>query len=319
MARLIGLDPADIRWVDTLFAEPIQLFAEGKIDAYVAYSRFLQEFRARNMGHVIASLLSDHPWSQYCCCLLGTRTEFAHKYPVATKRFLRAILNGADLCVSEPARVAQLLPNNVELTYAYDTAKRLTSIANSANEKIEFTRDKAGNVIAADTKDSSGTIVAQVRRTYDELSRVLKNIGAADQETQFAYDRVGNNTQITDPRSKVYGNTFDELNRLVLETDPDLQQTNTNFTGRDNIESVADARTNATEYVRNGWGDIIRETSPDRGVPDYVYDARGLMTQRTDARGQVTNFDYDGSGRIISRSFPDAPFRDDHLELRFDR
>ena len=110
MASLIGLDPArDIRWVETLFADPMQLFMEGKIDAFPATPPVLQEVRARNIGHVIASSMSDRPWSQYYCCLLGTRTEFAHKFPVATKRLLRAILKGADLCVSQPARVAQLL------------------------------------------------------------------------------------------------------------------------------------------------------------------------------------------------------------------
>jgi NitT/TauT family transport system substrate-binding protein len=121
MARLIGLNPADIRWVDTLFAEPIQLFTEGKIDAFAAYPPLLQEVRARNVGHVIASVLSDRPWSQYYCCLLGTRTEFAEKYPVATKRVLRAILKGADLCVSQPAQVAQLLVDNGYAT-RYDYA-----------------------------------------------------------------------------------------------------------------------------------------------------------------------------------------------------
>ena len=40
---------------------------------------------------------------------LAIRTEFAHKYPVATKRALRAILKATDLCVSQPARMAQLL------------------------------------------------------------------------------------------------------------------------------------------------------------------------------------------------------------------
>jgi NitT/TauT family transport system substrate-binding protein len=52
---------------------------------------------------------------------MATGTEFAHKYPVATKRVLRAILKTADLCVSEPRRVAQVL---VDQGYAarYDYA-----------------------------------------------------------------------------------------------------------------------------------------------------------------------------------------------------
>jgi NitT/TauT family transport system substrate-binding protein len=113
MVSLIGLDPTrDIRWVEASYAQPITLFTEGKVDAFLAAPPVLEEVRAKNIGHVIASSITDRPWSQYYCCLLGARTEFAHKYPVATKRLLRAILKGADLCVSQPARVAQLLVDN---------------------------------------------------------------------------------------------------------------------------------------------------------------------------------------------------------------
>ena len=51
---------------------------------------------------------TDHPWSQYFCCMLTSRTEFVRKYPVATKRVLRAMLKAADLCATEPERAAQL-------------------------------------------------------------------------------------------------------------------------------------------------------------------------------------------------------------------
>ena len=41
--------------------------------------------------------------------MLMGRTEFVRKYPVATKRVLRAILKAADLCVADPERAARLL------------------------------------------------------------------------------------------------------------------------------------------------------------------------------------------------------------------
>jgi NitT/TauT family transport system substrate-binding protein len=41
--------------------------------------------------------------------MLMSRTEFVRKYPVATKRVLRAILKAADLCANEPERAAQLM------------------------------------------------------------------------------------------------------------------------------------------------------------------------------------------------------------------
>jgi NitT/TauT family transport system substrate-binding protein len=107
---LVGLDPAKgVHWVTDPSLRPMDLFIEGKADAFFVGPPDLQEVRARNIGHVIVSSITDRPWSQYYCCLLATHTEFARKYPVATKRALRAVLKAADLCVSEPKRVAQLL------------------------------------------------------------------------------------------------------------------------------------------------------------------------------------------------------------------
>jgi NitT/TauT family transport system substrate-binding protein len=110
MIGLVGLDPVkDIRWVSDPSLQPKDLFIEGKIDAFLASPPELQEVRARNIGHVIVSSINDRPWSQYYCCMLATSTEFARRYPVATKRTLRAILKAADLCASDPRRAAQLM------------------------------------------------------------------------------------------------------------------------------------------------------------------------------------------------------------------
>ena len=110
MTSLVGLDPGkDLHWVSDPSLQPMDLFLEGKIDAFLAAPPALQEVRARNIGHVIASSITDRPWSQYYCCMLATSTEFARKYPVATKRALRAILKAADLCASDSRRAAELM------------------------------------------------------------------------------------------------------------------------------------------------------------------------------------------------------------------
>jgi NitT/TauT family transport system substrate-binding protein len=112
MASYVGLDPAkDIKWAEiTDRSVPIaKLLAEGKIDAFLATPPESQELRAQNVGHVIVNWAVDRPWSQYFCCMFAGNSEFVRKHPVATKRVLRAILKAADLCVSEPARVARLL------------------------------------------------------------------------------------------------------------------------------------------------------------------------------------------------------------------
>ncbi len=110
MFSMVGLDPArDLHWVTDPKLQPMELFVEGKIDAFLAAPPDLQEVRARHIGHVIVSSVTDRPWSQYYCCMLATGTKFARMYPVATKRVLRAMLKATDLCVSNPDRVAQLL------------------------------------------------------------------------------------------------------------------------------------------------------------------------------------------------------------------
>jgi len=112
MATLVGLDPAkDINWVTSEKVKPIELFAEGKIDAFLGFPPEPQRLRAQNIGHVIVNSALDRPWSQYFCCMLAGNRDFVRKNPVATKRALRAMLRATDLCVSEPALVAQRMVN----------------------------------------------------------------------------------------------------------------------------------------------------------------------------------------------------------------
>jgi NitT/TauT family transport system substrate-binding protein len=108
MATLVGLNPAkDIEWVTSASVKPIELFAEGKIDAFLGFPPEPQRLRAQNIGHVIVNSGQDRPWSQYFCCMLAGNREFVRKNPIATKRVVRAMLRATDLCVSEPALVAQ--------------------------------------------------------------------------------------------------------------------------------------------------------------------------------------------------------------------
>ena len=53
-----------------------------------------QELRARKIGHTIFNNAVDRPWSQYFCCMVAGSADYVKKYPIATKRVLRAILEG---------------------------------------------------------------------------------------------------------------------------------------------------------------------------------------------------------------------------------
>src|SRR5262245_5801030 len=110
MAAYVGLDPhQDINWVTHPRAEAMQLLTEGKIDAYLGFPPDPQELRVKHIGHVVVNSTLDWPWSQYFCCMVVGNRDFVQKYPVATKRALRAILKAANVCALQPDHTAHFL------------------------------------------------------------------------------------------------------------------------------------------------------------------------------------------------------------------
>jgi len=181
MAAHVGLDPAkDIRWVTGPSIAPLDLFAEGKIDAFLGFPPEPQELRAHHAGHVILSTAVDRPWSQYFCCMLAGNREYVQKYPIATKRMLRAVLKAADFCVTDPPGVARQLVDG-GFTPRYDYAFQTLS---------EVPYDKWRDYNAEDTlrfyalrlreagmiKSSPQKIIAENTdwRFLDEVKRELK-------------------------------------------------------------------------------------------------------------------------------------------------
>jgi NitT/TauT family transport system substrate-binding protein len=181
MVAQVGLDPdKDISWVTDPTVKPLELFAEGKIDAFLGFPPEPQELRARKIGHVIFSIAVDRPWSQYFCCMLLGDRDYVRKYPVATKRVLRAILKATDLCATKPERVARSLVER-GFTPRYDYAlQTLNDVPYNnwreydAEDTIRFYAlrlHEAGLI-----KSSPNKIIADATdwRFLDELKRELK-------------------------------------------------------------------------------------------------------------------------------------------------
>jgi NitT/TauT family transport system substrate-binding protein len=181
MAASVGLDPVhDIQWVESGKTTAMQLFIDGKIDAFLGVAPEPQQMRARKMGHPIVTTALDRPWSQYFCCMLAGTSDYVHRYPVATKRVLRALLKTVDLCVSNPKWVAQQMvargfASNYELALGtlaevrfdrwrdYDPADTLRFYALRMHE-AGFIKSSPNDIITVGTD----------LRFLDELKRELK-------------------------------------------------------------------------------------------------------------------------------------------------
>jgi len=122
MLAYIGFDPGrDVIWVTSASPKPSELFADGKVDAFLGFAPEPQDLRARHIGHVVVNSAVDRPWSQYFCCMMIGNQEFVRKYPTATKRVLRAILKAADLCATPPQPAARRIVDG-GFTPRYDYA-----------------------------------------------------------------------------------------------------------------------------------------------------------------------------------------------------
>ncbi|HXJ53997.1 MAG TPA: ABC transporter substrate-binding protein [Burkholderiales bacterium] len=106
----VGLDARkDVSFIERSPADAKQDLAEGKIDGYMGFPPDPQELRAKKIGHPVLQSALDRPWSQYFCCLVAGNRQFVQKYPVATRRAVRAILKADQICALEPERVARTL------------------------------------------------------------------------------------------------------------------------------------------------------------------------------------------------------------------
>ena len=111
MLAYVGIDPRkDVTWIQgEKLRDAMQLFSEGDADAFLGFAPQPQELRAKRIGHVIVNTAQDRPWANYFCCGVAGNREFVQKNPIATKRTIRAILKGADICAQEPERVARFM------------------------------------------------------------------------------------------------------------------------------------------------------------------------------------------------------------------
>jgi RHS repeat-associated protein len=199
------------------------------------------------------------------------------------------------------------LPDGSQLNYQYDAAHRLQSVNNLLGESITYMLDAEGDITNQTIKNASAAIVKTQNAVFDQLGRMLQQIGASLQTTTYGYDSDGNKVSIKDGLNNSTVQAFDALNRLVSVIDPLNNSTAYGYDAQDNLVSLTDPRSLVTSYVYDGFGRVIQESSPDKGTTVYVLDNAGNPDSETDARGIVTLRTFDKLNRVTTETFPASP------------
>jgi RHS repeat-associated protein len=184
----------------------------------------------------------------------------------------------------------------------YNVAGQLTAMRAASGERIDYLYNAAGGVTSEITKRTNATTARSVTRTFDALNRMLTQTLGPNRTTTYAYDKVGNATQMVSARNNATQMAFDGLDRLVQSVAPDTGTSTSAYSVLDDVTAFTDAKSVATTYVRNGFGDMLQETSPDRGTSVYYYDAAGAMTAAIDGRGQRIDTVRDILGRVTKKT-----------------
>jgi YD repeat-containing protein len=202
------------------------------------------------------------------------------------------------------------MPDSSYVDYSYDAAQRLYRIQDGLGNYFQYTLDNAGNRTREDVYDKTGALARSRTRLYDDLSRVIQDIGGASpatQVTQYAYDASGNKYAESDPNGIATYYNYDGLERLTQITNaltPTNALTKFEYDLQNNLTKVIDPKNLATTYNYNGFNELTSQVSPDTGTTSFTYDAAGNMLTKTDARGVTVTYAYDALNRVSAINYP---------------
>jgi YD repeat-containing protein len=262
-------------------------------------------------GNSTETVAPDDTTQQYSFNQISEVTQYNDgdndltKYTYNTKGDLTQTIDALNNITTYAYNNAGLLTSTTDplqhtTTYGYDTLNRLTTITNALNQTTTNGYDNASNQTSQiDARGFTSTFA------FDPMGRMtsqtLPDSLSVFSTYTFTYDKVGNQTAVTDPLLHTTTSGFDVLNRLTSVTDP-LNHTLTY--GYDNVgdrTSVTDALNEQTTYGFDAARRLTSMTDATGAQTTYAYDAASEQTSVTDGLGRQTLTTYTQRGKVASR------------------
>ncbi len=221
-------------------------------------------------------------------------------------------------------------PGAQERTYAYDAAHNLVKHTNARGKAWEYAYDPLNRRISE--TDPGGHITRYgydalgqttgitdgngnpTRQEYDALGRmtaVIQNYqpGAPGDHqtniaTRYGYDKVGNQTAITDALGNETTFEYDLLDRLTKKTDSLSGVWQYGYDAVGNLKTQINPRNALTEHTYDALDRLVLRHDALGGEWKTGYDAVGNVTSTTDANGHQAGMRYDALNRLVEEIDP---------------
>ena len=215
------------------------------------------------------------------------------------------------------------------------TTRPVTSYGYDTFGDQTLAQDPDGNVTTTGY-DSDGRVTSATQPGYTPPGSAAPSTAT----TSYAYDGLGNQTKVTDPRGNVTSYAYDALGDVTTQTDPQLTgqsapgawtytydndgeqvsatsptggQTQATYDGfGDQATSTVDvAASSGTQYDTTSTaydylGDPLTVISPDGAVVTNTYDHVGELAATADAYGNTTRHTYNYAGQTFQVTNPDG-------------
>ena len=218
-------------------------------------------------------------------------------------------------------------------TYTYDDYNRVLTVKNPLNKTETFDYLKTGtsstyvhttNSVYAHTS-RAGIVTTNVYDQNWRKTSIVVASGTLNLTTRFAYDNVGNLTDVTDPRIKVTHHGYDPRNRKTSTTEAygtNIAATTVwHYDPASNINQIdrPDGIHETKGYDalnRMIWHSVPRQVPGPSPAPTPInlttrieYDPSGTIDHVTDARGKVTSFQYNASDEKTQMTYHDGSYQ----------
>jgi len=165
-------------------------------------------------------------------------------------------------------------------------------------------RDKAINEERKGTTSTGSTVTMTTQRTYDKVGNETSITDSRNQTTQEAYDALNRLIQVTYPEGNTEEYGYDNVGNRTRETNGNGHSIVRSFDSRGKEVSSRDASGYTTRTLYNGRGDRTYHRDANGNVTIWTYDERGLPVKETDATGAERRYSYDAAERLTDSTDP---------------
>lgn len=231
--------------------------------------------------------------------------------------------NGLLKTKSTPGFAAQLL------TYAYDSARRLTSVQDNLGNRVEYTYDGMGRRTSVRTEGADGVADTLMQAAYSNAGRtsVTTHYGLPGSVTT-QLDAAYNVASASDPVGRTLSHTRDALGRITKADYSSGLDANKAYDVADGVKSagyhaagVADTVSQYFAYVADAKGRVWQINDADTGVDSFTFDAAGNLSGGSNSRGGPRwATTYDDAGRPLRTSIqnPGSGAEVGFVQFRYD-